>query len=213
MGVALARELRSDSGGDRDRSWDSFLFSAAVQNSHWLDATHVKRDHWSSEHRSAAKYSATDRGIRCYGSQLHQRGLARGRSDFGNRAQRRSPSFLLFHDWYVSGKAFSYTLRPIRFVRILMSFPVGFVIAAKLSPEGQSIQATRYLSTNAATTSLSRTTGMFLSSGQMIFQRFVRIRLRDRLFTLSDWPVCLATSCALIRRFFTSTAKKPGLRI
>ena len=35
----------------------------------------------------------------------------------------------------MSGKAFSYTPRPTRSVRILTSSPVGFVIAAKLSPE------------------------------------------------------------------------------
>ena len=88
-------------------------------------------------------------------------------------------------------------------------FPVGFVIAVRLSPEARSTRATRCLSINAATTLLSRTTGMFLSSEQIIFRRFARIRSPDRLFISSDWPVCLATSCASIHHFFTSTEKRP----
>ena len=69
-------------------------------------------------------------------------------------------------------------------------FPVGFFIAAKLSPEARSTRAIRCLSINAVTTLLSRITGMFLSSEQMVFRRFARIRSPGRLFTLSGWPVC-----------------------
>src|SRR5437667_9512502 len=96
MGIALARKLRSDFGCDRDRGGNSLLFSAAVQNSDRLHATDVKRNYRSSEHRAAAKYSATDRRIRSFGSQLHRRGFARGRPDFRDRAKENSLLFYLF---------------------------------------------------------------------------------------------------------------------
>ena len=43
-----------------------------------------------------AKYSATDRRIRSSGSQLHQRGFARGRPDFRDRAKESSLLFYFF---------------------------------------------------------------------------------------------------------------------
>src|SRR5437762_12889112 len=96
MGIALARKLRSDFGCDRDRGGDSLLFSAAVQNPDRLNATDVKRNYRSPDHRTAAKYSATDRRIRCSGSQLHQRGVASGRSDFRDCAKESSFLFYFF---------------------------------------------------------------------------------------------------------------------
>ena len=93
MGIALARKLRSDFGSDRHCGGDSLLFSAAVQNSDRLDATDVKRNYRSSQHRAIAKYCATDCRIRSSGSQLHQRDFARGRPDFRDRAKENSLLF------------------------------------------------------------------------------------------------------------------------
>src|SRR4029453_7793888 len=96
VGIPLARKPRSDFGCDRDRSGDSLLFSAAVQNSDRLDAADVKRNYRSSEHRVAAKYAATDRRIRSSGWKLHRRGFARGRPDLRDRAKESSLLFYFF---------------------------------------------------------------------------------------------------------------------
>ncbi len=42
----------------------------------FLDATDVKWNRRSSQYRTGAEHSATDRRVYCFGSQLHQRGLA-----------------------------------------------------------------------------------------------------------------------------------------
>src|SRR5215510_11302719 len=76
VGIALARKLRSDFGCDRDRGGDSLLFSSAIQNSDRLDATDVKRNYRSSDHRAGAKYPAAGPRIRSSGSQLHRRSFA-----------------------------------------------------------------------------------------------------------------------------------------
>src|SRR4029077_20046844 len=96
MGIALARKLRSDFGRNRDRDRNSLLFSTAVQNSHRLNATDVERNYRSSEHRAEAKFSATDRGIRSSGSQLHRRGFARGWPYLRDRAKESSLLFYFF---------------------------------------------------------------------------------------------------------------------
>src|SRR4030095_13458834 len=96
MGIALARKLRSDFGCDRDRGGDSLLFSAAVQDSDRLDATDVKRNYRSSEHRAASKYSAANRRLPSSWSQLHPRCFARPRSDFRDRAEESGLLFYLF---------------------------------------------------------------------------------------------------------------------
>ena len=210
MGIALARKLRSDFGCDRDRGGDSLLFPAAVQNSHRLNATDVKRNYRSSEHRAAAKFSATDRANSFVLGRNYINVVSREDDQIFEIVPKKIVFFFTFSRLVCERQRFLVYAPPDTLRQDFNVFPGrifhrGEVIARGAIDTGDQVF-------------VDKCSYNFVKphNGDVFVFRTNNIPAirpdpdrRSRLFILSDWPVCLATSCASIRHFFTSTAKKP----
>jgi len=157
---------------------------------------------------AAAKYSANRSSNSLFWVAIHNV-VSREDDQIFEIVPKKVAFFLLFRDWCVSGKAFSYTPRPTPSSGFSTSFPVGFFIAAKLSPRRDRHGRPGDLSINCSYNFVKPHNGDVLSSGQMLFRGFAKTRSRARRFTSNGGRSARRPVCASIRRFSTSTAKRP----